>query len=115
MSYSQLLQHIKSIQSVFDKEPSSPDSSQKPSLPALILKICYAEAMIIDVKGGKILADSEVESWLETLEILGKVSDFNLETSLVNYLPNPGSEDWLKLAGFVNRMIEGSEGIYNSI
>ncbi|KAH9815495.1 hypothetical protein DFH28DRAFT_1126244 [Melampsora americana] len=114
MSYSQLLQHIQSIQRVFDEEPSSSNGSQKPNLPVLMLKIWYAEATILDVEGGKNLIDQEVESWLEALEIkrlglneLEKLSiEFNLKNSLVDYLPTPGSEDWLNFSGFLHRMIE---------
>ncbi|EGF98651.1 uncharacterized protein MELLADRAFT_69144 [Melampsora larici-populina 98AG31] len=119
MSYSELLKHVQSIQRVYDELPSTSNGVQKQHLPSLILDIWYADATILDVESGKNLVDSEVESWLEALETkrivldqLEKISiEFDLEIPLVDYLPAPGSEDWLRLFEAAHRMIDDSKVI----
>ncbi|KAH9818264.1 hypothetical protein DFH28DRAFT_1123389 [Melampsora americana] len=84
MSYSKLLKHIQSIQSTFD------------------------EADIYEFEGGHDMDESDISAWLEAkatkghiLDQLNQISiDANLEISLVNLLPTPGSLDWYYLQVF---------------
>ncbi|KAH9815867.1 hypothetical protein DFH28DRAFT_1056978 [Melampsora americana] len=116
MSYSELLEHIQSIQKTFDEVPPPPNGVQRRLLPSLILGIWDAQADLRELEGGHDLNESDIGAWLEAtategrlLDQLNQISiDANLEISLVNLLPTPGSPNWYRLCLFASIMNDSS-------
>ncbi|KAH9816966.1 hypothetical protein DFH28DRAFT_196921 [Melampsora americana] len=116
MSYSKLLEHIQSIQKTFDEVDPPLNGVQRRRLPSLILGIWDSQADIRVLEMGDDLNESDIGAWLEAtategrlLDQLNQISiDANLEISLVNLLPTPGSPNWYSLCLFASIMNDSS-------
>ncbi|EGG11135.1 uncharacterized protein MELLADRAFT_102840 [Melampsora larici-populina 98AG31] len=115
VTYSKLLHLIQSLQSQMDQIPTPP-GLQARLLPASILNLCAAEAMMLDIEKHDDWEKNYISLWHSLINNNGLVLDrlntlsetFHLELSIIHYLPPAGSTEWWALYTFVRLMTECS-------